>query len=423
MSGWDVYESLIPTAPIKQQASASRIVRPRANTAPHFDSINDAALIDFMSGGMTAAGIAVNNRKAMYNTALLRCVTLISTVIGMLPLNIFEQGSDKAIAKKHPLYRLLKHKPNDWQTAYEFKSYMQLKVLQYGNAYARIIRSRGRVIMLVPLCPTRIEVKQSDRDWSLSYTYTRNDGSKSVLDQDDILHLRDLSDDGIKGMSRVEKAKEALGLALQAQQAAGNTFKSGMMAGGALSTDGELSDESYARLRQQVDEKSGAAHANEMLILESGLKAQIWSNTAKDAQQIENRNHQIEEIGRVFGIPRPLLMMDDTSWGSGIEQLAIFLVQYGMQPYFTMWEQALSRDLLTDDEFDKHYFKFNERALMRGTLKDQADYFTKALGSGGHMPWMCANEVRDLTDLNQKTDPRASELQQIGVPSEPNQAT
>jgi phage portal protein BeeE len=119
-------------------------------------------------------------------------------------------------------------------------------------------------------------------------------------------------------------------------------------------------------------------------------------------------------------------MMDDTSWGSGIEQLAIFFVQFTMAPRFVCWEQALARSLLTDRERETLYFKTNERALLRGTLKDQSEYFAKALGSGGHQPWHTANEIRDLAEYPADSDPKFNTL---GDPSgkkasnEPQKAT
>ena len=119
----------------------------------------------------------------------------------------------------------------------------------------------------------------------------------------------------------------------------------------------------------------------------------------------------VEEVARAFGVPRPLLMMDDTSWGSGIEALGVFFVQYALQHWFTVWEQAIERAALTPAERKTHYVKFNERALLRGTLKDQSEFFTKALGAGGHSPWMSPNEVRDLQDLSKSIDANADSMQ------------
>ncbi|MYM31492.1 phage portal protein [Duganella sp. CY15W] len=392
-------EELVAPTVVEQAA------RPNAAVGQLFSGLDDPDLLAFMrTGSDTASGAYVSASKALQNMALLRCVTLISESIGMLPLNVLERGEEKKHAVDHPLYNLLKRRPNGWQTPYEFKSLLQSHVLQHGNGYARIIRSRGQITNLIPMHPTRTVPTQND-DWSLTYRYTRPNGTYIDLPASEVFHLRDLSDDGIIGLSRVKLAREALGIALQAERAAARLFKNGVMAGGALASPNALSDQAYKRLQDSLEGKSGADQAHKWMILEEGLKAEKWAASASDSQHLENRKHQIEEVARAFGVPRPLLMMDDTSWGSGIEQLAIFFVQYALQHWFTVWEEAAARSLLTPAEADTHYVKYNERALLRGTLKDQADFFAKALGSGGHAPWMTQNEVRDLQDVSRSNDP------------------
>jgi HK97 family phage portal protein len=394
----------------RRKAAPEAQSRPLASAGTLFNGLTDPDLLDYMRGAESASGAYVTASKSLQNMALLRCVTLISESIGMLPLNLIERGDDKKYAEDHPLFAILKRTPNNWQTAYEFKSLMQLHVLLHGNAYARVIRSRGQIIRLAPMDPRKVEPKQND-DWSVTYTYTRKDGHQVEFPASEIFHLRDLSEDGITGLSRVKLAREAIGIALQAERAAARLFKNGVMAGGALSSPNALSDKAWGKLQDSLDAKSGADEAHKWLILEEGLKAEKWANTAVDAQHLENRNHQIEEVARAFGVPRPLLMMDDTSWGSGIEQLGIFFVQYALQHWFTVWEQAIERTLLTPQERSTHYVKFNERALLRGTLADQADFFTKALGSGGHSPWMSPNEVRELQELSKSEDENADKLE------------
>lgn len=329
---------------------------------------------------------------ALKNLALLRCVLLISESIAMLPLNVLMHGAQKAHATAHPVYKLLKQRPNSWQTAYEFKRQMQLNALFHGNAYAYIIRSGARVVGLEPLPSAQVQVKRA-QPFGVVYEYHSAQGVKTFKAHE-VLHLRDFSLDGLKGLSRVGLASRALGIAQSAEEAISRFFTDGVMAKGALVTDSALSDTAFERLKQSVNSYAGAEGNQKFMVLEQGIKPVIFANSASDAQHIEQRKHQIEEIARAFGVPRPLLMMDDTSWGSGIEQLGIFFVQYTLAPWFTAWEQAIARSLLGEET--RYYAKFNERALMRGTLKDQADFFAKALGAGGHGAWYTANEVRNL---------------------------
>ncbi len=376
-----------------------------------FAALTSADLYDFMRGGETASGEYITPSKALGNMALLRCVSLISESIGMLPLNLIKKGDAKEYATEHPLYRLLKSRPNEFQSAYKFKSSMQMALLSHGNAYARIIWTLDRPVRLVQMDSTKVKPKLMP-DFTVRYEFATPDGRMVELMARDVLHLSDLSEDGLIGLSRVKKAKEAIGLALQAEKAAARLFKNGVMAGGSLTFPAKLNPEQIKNIQASMEAKYGGSdNAHKWMVLEEGGKAEKWAATGAESQHLENRNHQIEEIARAFGVPRPLLMMDDTSWGSGIEQLNIFFVQYGLQHWFTVWEQGIENVLLSESERGTHYVKFNERALLRGTLKDQSELFAKALGSGGHQPWMTANEVRELQDMPKSLDPAAEKLE------------
>jgi len=378
-----------------------------------FAALTSADLPAFMRGGETASGEYVTATNALENMAILRCVSLISESMGMLPMNLTVRGDEKAFASEHAAYRLAKYRPNEYQGPYKFKSTMQLQALLHGNAYARIIWRGATPVRLIPLDSKKVTPHLND-DFTVRYDYQRPDGGVLELVARDVLHLADLADDehGLIGMSRVKKAREAIGLALQAQKAAARVFKNGVMAGGALSYPNKLNDQQIKNIRDSLEERyAGVQNAHKWMVLEDGIKAEKWANSAKDSELGESRDHQIEEIARAFGVPRPLLMMDDTSWGSGIEQLGIFFIQYGLQHWFNIWEDEFALKLLTEKERELYYFKVNEHALLRGTLKDQADFFAKALGSGGSQPFMKANEVRDRLDLPKSDDPAAESLQ------------
>lgn len=376
--------------------------RPKASAEGiTFQGLDDPALLEFIRNGQLG-----ESNRMLRNTSALRSLSLIGNGLGMLPVSLYRSGSDKEIVKDHPAHKLLRFKPNPWQTPMEFKSQMQVLLETEGNAYARIIRAAGRPIHLIPFEKGRVDAKLGS-NWRMQYRCTTENGGQLTLDQDEILHVRELSIDGVLGLSKRRLSCEVFELAEQAQRAAANVFKTGVMAGGAIEVPNAMSDQAYQRMKTARDEEySGAENVNKWMIMEEGAKANPFTSTAKDGQQLESRNHQIEEVARLYGVPRPLLMMDDTSWGSGIEQLAIFFVQFTMTPRFTAWEEALARSLLTDHERENLYFKFNERALLRGTLKDQADYFAKALGAGGHQGWHGVNEVRELLEYPADPNPK-----------------
>ncbi len=384
-----------------------------------FNGTDDPAMLEFIRAGQGGA----HDSFQLRNMAVLRCVSLICGTVGMLPISLIEAGPEKRVASEHPVHRLLKRKPNPWQTPLEFKRQMELAKQRHGDAYARVVWSAGRPIHLIPMDTLAVRAELGD-DWKMVYRYNSKKRGEVVLKQEEVFHLRDLSIDGVTGLSRMKLADRAIRLALDAERAASRIFETGNMAGGAIEVPNALSDTAYNRMRESLDtDYAGAAAAQRWMLLEENAKANKFGSTAQEAQHVENRNAQVGEVARLFGVPRPLLFMDDTSWGSGIEQLGIFFLQYTMLEHFTNWEQAIERTLLQEHELERYQAKFNVRALMRGTLKDQADFFAKALGAGGTSPWHTQNEVRDLLDYPESDQPGTNELRnpmtQKGKPDEP----
>jgi HK97 family phage portal protein len=369
-----------------------------------FYSLDDPALADFLRMGHEAAsGAAVTVETAMRNPSFFRAISLISNAIGMLPLQLIHEAT-KEKAVEHPLYRLLHREPNNWQTAFDFRMLLQMRALVYGNAYALIVWSfdlksgKKLPLRLVPLDSDRMTVCQN-ADWTVVYKYQPKNGVQRVLQPSEVFHLRGISLDGLTGLSLVKQARDAIGLAISTDLAAGRLFKNGTFVGGAITHPGKLSDLAYGNLKQSLAEKQGAENAGKNLILEEGMKYETYSSNARDAQMTELRKMQVEEIARVTGVPRPLLMVDETSWGSGIEALGRFFVQYALGPWFEAWQQAAERSLLDDTEKETLSIKFNPAALLRGSMKDQADFFAKALGAGGAPGWLSQNDVRDFQDM------------------------
>jgi HK97 family phage portal protein len=395
-----------------------------------FLDLQDPNLRIFLQDGRgTASGSVINERVTLKNSAAHRAVSIISGTIGMLPCHLYKltdftrdvqdltnpekkaaittQGAEKA--KDHPVYRLLMKKPNAWMTPFEFKSYMVQRALFEGITYAVkrkkvSARSPGGFILqeLIPLKSSLVEPKQ-ERDWRLHFIYHDPNGSPIDIPMEDMFWFRSpISSDGVTGSKLLDVAAEAIGLAQTSERASARVLKNGAIVGGVLEHPKALSDDAINRLRTQFEERqSTPENAGKWLVAEDGLKvSQGIASTLKDAQSAELRKFQIEELGRFTGVPRPLLNMDETSWGTGIEQLGIFLIMYCLLPWFVEIEEAISRSLLSEVEQDQYFAKFNDGALLRGSLKDQAEFFAKALGSGGSPGWHTQNEVREKFNLN-----------------------
>jgi len=374
---------------------------------PALAGSDDPALAAFMRGNETASGARVSERSAMRNATFNRAVTLISSTIGMLPVNLIEKLPDgrKERAESHPVQRLLRVRTNRWQKPGQFKSYMQGRALLTGDAFAYKVPGLRGVQALVPMDPSRVDVGLSD-DFDMSYTWQRKDGGKKVFRRDEVLHLRaPWSRDGITGEGLLSMAAEALGLAHAADNAAARLLKNGTYAGGKVTHPSHLSPESQMSLRDQFQGQfAGPENAGKWFILEEGMDAMPFGMTGRDAEGLAQRKHQAEEISRFTGVPRPLLMFDETSWGSGIEQLGLFFVTYCLLPWFVQWEEAIADALLTDGERENYIVKFNEAALLRGSLKDQAEFLSKALGGPGAGGYMVPDEARDKFDMNPLPD-------------------
>lgn len=370
-------------------------------------SLGDPGLAEFMRGGGEGGSVSVE--AALENSAVWRCVDLISGSIAMLPLGLMRRQPNGAMVadERHWLHHLLAREPNGWQTPFEFRQLMQTRALVEGNAYALPVRSGrriGPVVALNPIPPSQVRVEQLP-DWSVVYHVTEPGGEIVTRTAGEMFHLRGPSLDGITGVSRVKKAARVITTALRAQEAADRLFREGIMASGALRHPNRLGPAAVEHLRASMEERYGGAEgAGKWMILEEGMEAQVFPATAENSKLIETRAAQVEEIARIFGVPRPLMGVEETSWGSGIEQLAILFVRFALAPWFKAWEEAIRRSLLPRAEWGALVPDFDERELLRGTLKDQAEFFARALGSGGHPAWMEVNEVRELSGLGRHAD-------------------
>src|SRR5690606_32865060 len=193
------------------------------------------------SGSLTASGAAVTPNSAMRVAAVYACVRIISGAVATLPLHIKRRVDDRTRedASDTPIWKVLRRKPNRWQTPSQFRRMLQAHLLLRGNAYAMIVRSRGLVQELIPLHPDRVEVKQND-NLTLEYSYTRADGRRIRLGQSEVFHLVGLTLDGVHGVSAIAYARETIGLSLAMEDHGATTFRNGARVSGVLKHPNKL---------------------------------------------------------------------------------------------------------------------------------------------------------------------------------------
>jgi HK97 family phage portal protein len=355
------------------------------------------------SGNLTGSGAVVTPNSAMRVAAVYACVRIRSGVVANMPLHIKRRvdGRTREDASDHPLWRVLRRKPNRWQTPSQFRRMMQAHLLLRGNAYAMIVRSRGEVQELVPLNPDRVELKQND-DLALEYTYTRKDGRKIRLAQSEVFHLVGLTLDGVHGVSVIRYARETIGLSLSMEDHGASLFKNGARPSTVLVHPKALGPEGVETLRASLDDfRSGGEKEGKALILEEGMTVQPLAMTSEDAQWIESRKFSRTDIAMFFGVP-PHMIGDtekNTSWGTGIEAQTQGFVTFSAEDDLTIWEETVNRDLIGEDEAD-FYARFNRAALVKGDIKARWESYVRALQWGVLNP----DEVRALEDMNPRAD-------------------
>lgn len=357
----------------------------------------------FFMGGSTS-GKYVNERTSMQMTAVYSCVRILSEAIASLPLNTFiytdNGGKEKAIS--HPLYHLLHDEPNPEMSSFIFRETLMTHLLLWGNAYAQIIRNgKGEVIALYPLMPDRMTVDR-DKNGHLYYKYTKsNDDAPTmengsvILSTSDVLHIPGLGFDGLVGYSPIAMAKNAIGLAIAAEEYGSKFYANGAAPSGVLEHPGTLKDPGRVRESWQST-FGGSANANKVAVLEEGMKYTPISISPNEAQFLETRKFQINEIARIFRVPPHMVGDLEKSSFSNIEQQSLEFVKYTLDPWVVRWEQALYRTLLSEEEKKTVFFKFNVEGLLRGDYASRMNGYATARQNG----WMSANDIRELEDLD-----------------------
>ena len=354
-------------------------------------------------GGSTS-GKNVNERSAMQMTAVYACVRILSEAVAGLPLHLYRYNSEggKEKAMDHPLYGLLHDEPNPEMTSFVFRETLMTHLLLWGNAYAQIIRNgKGEILALYPLMPNRMQVDRNEKG-QLVYTYTRSkddanakDCSPVVLRPDDVLHIPGLGFDGLVGYSPIAMAKNAIGMAIACEEFGAKFFANGASPSGVLEHPGILKDPDKVRNSWNAA-YGGSSNAHKVAVLEEGMKYTPISISPNEAQFLETRKFQINEIARIFRVPPHMVGDLDKSSFSNIEQQSLEFVKYTLDPWVIRWEQSLSRALFSKDEKRTLFFKFNVEGLLRGDYQSRMNGYAVGRQNG----WMSANDIRELENLD-----------------------
>ncbi len=357
----------------------------------------------FYLGGSTS-GKAVTERSAMQMTAVYSCVRILAEAVAGLPLHLYrykdDGGKEKAI--DHPLYTLLHDEPNPEMSSFVFRETLMTHLLLWGNAYAQLIRNgKGEVIALYPLMPNKMKVDRDDKG-ELYYEYSHStEEAKTMknetvrLKKTDVLHIPGLGFDGLVGYSPIAMAKNAIGMAIACEEYGAKFFANGAAPSGVLEHPGVIKDPQRVRETWQ-GQFGGSSNANKVAVLEEGMKYTPISISPEQAQFLETRKFQINEIARIFRVPPHMVGDLEKSSFSNIEQQSLEFVKYTLDPWIIRWEQSLCRSLFNADDKKKLFFKFNVEGLLRGDYTSRMTGYATARQNG----WMSANDIRELENMD-----------------------
>lgn len=375
----------------------------KARDKPQVDNRTVGSSYSFYMGGSTA-GKPVTERTAMQMTAVYSCVRILAEAIAGLPLHLYRYNGEggKEKATDHPLYLLLHDEPNPEMSSFVFRETLMTHLLLWGNAYAQIIRNgKGEVVALYPLMPNKMTVDR-DENGQLYYTYTRSTEEAATMENgvvtlkpSDVLHIPGLGFDGLVGYSPIAMAKNAIGMAIACEEYGAKFFANGAAPSGVLEHPGTIKDPARVRDAWQ-SQFGGSGNSGKVAVLEEGMKYTPISISPDQAQFLETRKFQINEIARIFRVPPHMVGDLEKSSFSNIEQQSLEFVKYTLDPWVIRWEQSIARSLFTTDEKKEYFVKFNLEGLLRGDYVSRMNGYSIARQNG----WMSANDIRELENLD-----------------------
>jgi len=354
--------------------------------------------------GTSLTGMEVNEFSAMQLTAVYACIRAISESIASLPVQVYRKlpdGKGQEIASNHPLYYLLHNAPNSKMTSFEWRETKQAHLLSWGNTYSQIIRNGyGNVHSLYPLKPDRVKPYLNDNG-ELEYEYRQEIKGPArfkivTLSQDDVLHIPGLGFDGLIGYSPIQMAAKALGLAMATEEFGSQFFGNGAIPSGILKFHDDKTRTQVDEAQKIWEEKYGGKNRNKIAVIGGGAEFKTVTIPPDQAQFLETRRFQLNEIARIFRMPPHMIGDLEKSSFNNIEQMSLEFVMYTLEPWALRWEQALEMALLRPEERQYYTIRLNLDGLLRGDYKTRMEGYRIGISNG----FLSPNDVRKLENMN-----------------------
>ena len=347
------------------------------------------------------SGVSVTEYSATKYSAVLACVRVLAETVASLPLHVYRRlKNGKEKATDHYLYDILHTQPNPELTSFEFRELQMVYLALWGNAYAEIeYGNDGKIKGLWPLRPDLMQVRRVNGE--LVYEYQSQAVGRKYYPAQRILHIRGLSTDGIVGVSMIRLARDAIGLGLAAEEYGARFFANDARPGIVLEHPGTLSKEALKNLKKSWEnEHRSLSNKHRIAILEEGMKVHEVGIPPEDAQFLEIRKFQVNEIARIFRVPPHLIGDLEKATFSNIEQQSIEFVVHTIRPWLVRWEQAIMRDLFSPDDRKEYFAEFLVDGLLRGDIKSRYEAYSIGRQNG----WLSADDIREMENMNPLPD-------------------
>ncbi len=361
-----------------------------------------------LTSSQSFTGISVNTNTALTYTAYWACVRLLSETLASLPLITYKRlsrGKERAI--DHPLFKILHDEPNPETDSYTFLETLMLHLVTEGNCYALIDwEDATKIKALWVMRPDRIQVHRDQQTKLVTYSYPNANGTPQTIPSYRVWHIPGLGYDGLTGYSPIRMAMQAIGLGLATEKFGSRLFGNGLNNGAILEHPAHMSDEAQKRFKKAMeDQHSGLDNAHKLMILEEGMKYQKTTIAPEEAQFLETRKFQRNEIATFFHVPPHMIGDLDRATFSNIEQQSLEFAVYTMRPWLVRWEKSINRQLLLPQEKGTYFTEFLMDGLLRGDSTSRAAFYREMYYLGSLSP----NEIRERENMNPITDSNGDE--------------
>jgi HK97 family phage portal protein len=341
----------------------------------------------------------IDSDTAMKYTAVFACNRVLAETLASTPIKVYKKTKEgREEASDNDLYDILHNKPNDEMSPFNFKEVMMLNQNLGGNAFAqKIFNKFGDIIGLYPLRWQDVKIDRQ-KNGELIYKIKQEDKTEKILTRKDIFHVPGMSYDGVNGLSPIEYVNRAIKLGLSYEEFGEKFYQNGANASGIVEHPDAMSEEAFLRFKREFARAfQGLANSGKPIILEGGAKYTQLTMKPADAQLLESKRFQIEDIARIYRVPLHLIQDLTRSTNNNIEHQSLEFVMYTMLPHFQRWEENINMQLLTREQRKQGYYvEFKIDNLLRGDSKSRAESYRIGRDAG----YLSVNEVRKMENLD-----------------------